>query len=809
MLQNNSPFNKKQLTMAVAAAILGGSLVGCSSDGGGGLPIVAPVAGNSTLSTAGGTGGNDAGWGGDANYVNLYNYGGTAGVAITNSGKAKAGFNSLIGNSRYSKPDMGDVPYTVSADTDLVTYTTTPYYADAAPLLIIAVGTQYVGADHVLREVAVANTIDYAGDVEVTDNSYYISNAPGTLNDLLMADGLASSAPVGSAYLRNTHNEIQVSDGDTAIVDARATGLTVDKGVTLTLPPNSWSTTRTNIDVANSIVNKGTIATTDATATSRTDLNLDAANYYGAAGSSIDTSGHDDVRNGGYVDMNFWTSFVSSSDINTSGATDAAGVAGNADYVYIYGGYVTENNGDIMAMGASGDATNNGADGGYVELDTYVGTTSNTGNINASGGDGASGGNSSYIYIYSTSGYAGQMKNSGDLTANGGNALAAAGGTGGAGDWIGLYNYGSDIISSGELSVAGGDASAADGDGGNVWSGIDIYADAGSASWAWGNADRPAGDIILSGNIDVSGGDAQATGTGSGGNGGYFDAWNDNSYNGQELTGDSVIALKGYSSIVASGGDANYPGDGDWLDLEAYYGWDERSYAYTAGPIRNEADLDTSGGNAPSTSTGNHGGGSYGQGGDVWIATADTYSYGSEDLTTTNLGNIDTSAGDVFNRDFEQFPWTADGGDVEIWGSDGIVNRGDINTSGSTDIAADGGTAGIGGSGAYIEMYAEGPIASAGDLTGNGGDGEYLGGNARGTWIFGSVLKVSGVISANGGNADSALAASVGGDGDDHYVNPSEAGSKITATFSYAAGTGETDGTEGLAIVAGACEGNC
>jgi hypothetical protein len=803
MKKANSVFSKKQLAIAVSAAIIGGSLVGC-----GGGSSSSSGGGNYTVNTSGGIGGNDGGYGGDADYVNLYNYGGTAGVQVTNSGSANASFTSLIGNSRYANPDLGDVPVTIAANTTLVTYTPVAYHADGTTPTIAA-GALYVGADHVLREVAVADTIDYAADVEVTDNRYYISAAPGSNGDLLMADGAAASAPAETVYLTSTDSNVSVSDGATVSADEDATGLVVNSGVTLTLPPNDGSSTRTNVWVDNSIVNKGTIATTDASVSNRTNLMLGAANYYGANGSHIDTAGHDDVRNGGYVNLNFWTSFVSSTDINASGVTDSTGDTGGAgSYVYIYSGYVTENNGDIMAMGATGDATISGSDGAqYIEIQSYVGTTHNSGNLNVSGGDGASGGSAGYIYIYSDSGYAGAMMNSGDLTANGGNALAATG-NGGNGNWIGLYNYGSDIISSGNLSVAGGDGTVAGADGGSVDSGIDIYADSGSAAWNWGEAARPAGDIIISGNIDISGGDALAASTADGGDAGYLDVWNDAEYNGQSLTGDSVIALKGYTSISARGGDGNYPGDGDDIDLEAYYGWDERLYIYTAGPVLNEADLDLSGGDAPATSTGDQGGSSYGLAGDIWIATGDTYGYGMADLTVTNLGDIDASAGNAFNRTST----ADDGGYVGIFGTDGITNRGSINTSGSSDIGADGaGTNGYGGRPAYIELYAEGPIASSGDLTSNGGDGEYRGGNAYGSWIFGTVLKVSGAISGNGGNADAALAGSVGGSGvsDGHYVIPAEAGSTITATFSYAGGSGETAGAEGYAVVAGACEGDC
>jgi hypothetical protein len=793
--ENVEKFKRNPISLAIGTAIVASTLItaGCgTSSSSSGTP-------NYTINTSGGTGGNDGASGGNGNYVDLYVEGGTSGVVVSNKGKANASFTSLIGNSRYSNPDLGDVPLTISADTTMVSYARVTDYGDG---VVLATGTLYVGTDHVLRQVDAGNLTDYVADL-VTDGSYYISDATGN-NDLLMATGddtTADSAPAGTVYLETTNSSISVSDGDTSTTDTQATGLVVNKGVTLTVPQNNNSSTTAYIWVDNSIVNKGTITSTDDSTSDRSNLDLGAANYYGAPGSSIDTSGYDDVRNAGYIDLDFWTSFVSSSDLNSSGVTDSTGDAGSADSIHIYSGYATENNGNILAMGADGGVGSSGSDGDSVDIESYYGVIHNSGAINTSGGNGTSGGSAGQIYLYGNNGYSNPLRNSGDLTANGGDSLAAAS-SGGSGGWIGLYNYAADLISSGDISNHGGDATVAGSSGGDGGD-IDIEAETGSIAWGWGSEESPAGNIIISGNIDSSGGSALATSSDDGGNGGFLDIRTNND---DDVVGDEGIQLLGYASITTRGGDGNYAGDGDTIDMDSYYGWDNRLYMYLQGSVLNEADLTTSGGDAPATSTADNLTSSSAQGGDVWLATGDTYGYAPGDTTVTNLGNIDTSGGSTFNKTSTN----SDSGAIDMFGYAGVTNRGNLNTSGATDIATDGGTDGYGGLASYVELYAEGPVVSMGDITSNGGDGEYRGARGYGTWMFGSTMTVSGVISANGGNADATLAGSVGGDGNDTYIIPVEAkGSSITATFSYAGGTGTTAGDDSYAVVAGACQGNC
>ena len=796
MLQNNSPFNKKQLTMAVAAAILGGSLVGCSSDSGGGLPLVASVAGNSTISTAGGDGGTGAtAYAGDGSSVDLYNYGGLGGVVVKRSGSANAKFSSQV---KKITPFYGTNPLMVTSDE---TVEVVPYYTAIADGVVVVAGTLYVSsvaADGVLR-ITTGTVTASATDLAVADGSNYRSSF--NANELYTAigdDTTADLAAVGSPYYQFTTDSIYLADGDDTTADARATGLSVASGATLTL--ELQDTFEADVDFVNDVMNEGTITTADYTATDRGDLRIYPSSLINKG--TITTAGSGTVVNGGYITV--WTDYsaISSGVITAAGADNAAGAGGNANYINFGSDYYTENTGDWDNSGGNGSTGNNGGNANFVYLYSQYGPARNSGNITLTGGNGDMGGTGNWFGIYNDA--AGDVLNSGDIDTSGGAGSVTSGGD--AGD-IDLYGFGGRLASSGNITAMGGDAAANNnaGDGGYYY----LYNANGYSSW--GNGTTPQEGIDLSGDIILDGGNSSGTGSGgNGGNGGWFMAETDTYGNGNEYTnGDEAITLYGYTTIDTTGGDAQFAGEGGDVSLYTDYGWDDTLYTYTpGGPVTNGADIVASAGSY--TGTANTG---ISRGGDVFLETSYNYADINPKVKVTNSGDITSNGANGLNATGN---WHLEAGGIWAWGFNGVNNSGTITLNGGNDGSTDGDTTSRGGYSGWVEMYAElGAVVNSGNITANGGDAEYRAGyGSSWTALYGPSVKNSGKITGIGGASDNTIAGYSPGYGGWVWMMSPEPGSvKNSATITLTPGAGYSDvnpTSNGYYKVIGAsCTGDC
>ncbi|MGD9006826.1 MAG: hypothetical protein PVG41_02835 [Desulfobacteraceae bacterium] len=389
---------------------------------------------------------------------------------------------------------------------------------------------------------------------------------------------------------------------------------------------------------------------------------------------------------------------------------------------------------------------------------------------------------------------------------------SADGQAGGDIDFYSDYSF----ISSGTINSAGADSATADaGGGGDVYISVDynientgtITTSGGAATGSAGNGGS-AGYIELyayyavknSGDLTASGGDGiDATGSGSGGSGGDFEIEAD--YDDYPMG--QRVALLGYEDgITTGGGDGNYGGDAGDVDLYCDYGYSDTGI-YTPGcNITNEVAITGRGGNVVTGATTTPADG--GDGASVDIETEDSYGMFDSQLDhVVNSGAIDVSGGASLASTTST---SGDAGNVWIWGYNSVTNSGAITAVGGDDPDTNGGTDGYGNRGGYIELYSElGPVENSGALTSDGGDGEYRGGDAEWIGLFGPTVVNSGVLSANGGNADAALAGSVGGDGDDVELFAPGGISDVSNTGSAtnAGGTGETAGDDGDYIVGG------
>jgi hypothetical protein len=564
---------------------------------------------------------------------------------------------------------------------------------------------------------------------------------------------------------------------------APVTGLSVALGSTLTLALNY--TDRAMIVVSNDIDNAGTITTENESATRRGGLGLAIASYIGSG--AIDTSGSDDGQSGGKIDLTSNGSFFNSGTINSAGADSATATAGNGGTVRISVIYNFENTGTITTSGgaATGSAGYGGTAGGIsIRADFAV---NNSGNLTASGGDGIdSGGYGAEISFRIIN--AGDLRNSGDLDTSGGNATGGDGGK----SWHVVFDVaGGGIINSGNITTNGGSTAEPTSNGG----------DAGDISLHVRYADfkefTPPGDILFSGNVDTSGGDAVAGG--NGGAGGDFEI--DADYEDYPLG--QRVALLGYQdSITTSGGDGNHGGDAGDVSLICDPGSTATGCATPGCNITNEVAITGRGGNVAAGATATPADG--GKGASVYFVT--DYYYGMFDSQldhVVNSGDIDVSGGASRASTTTS---SGIGGDVSILGYNGVTNSGAITTVGGDDPDTSGGTNGCGNSGGSIRLYSElGAVKNSGNLTSDGGDGEYRGGDAALIGLFGAAIVNSGALDANGGDADPALAGSVGGNGNDVELFAPNGMSDVanTGSATNAGGTGETAGEDGDYIVGG------
>ena len=558
------------------------------------------------------------------------------------------------------------------------------------------------------------------------------------------------------------------------------------------------------ITIDHAVVNEGTIATGRNASGSADSLKLYGGSFYGASGSHIDLRGVSKGAgtqggDGGDLDLEaaqgsgYWGALWNHGTIDTSGGDGDDG--GDAGALYLWAYSSLYNTGDLVARGGNAvtlshaTASTYGGSGAGIDVESGYGSTYNSGTVDTSGGKGSTGGgDGGHISVYGGDEGVGDLYNTGDLIARGGDADASCDSTecyGGDASYVYLYVYGN-TFTSGNIDTRGGAGRAGGGgDGGHV----DVRASYGYNDNTVDENTIPGGAVWVSGNIDTRGGD----GATRGGDGGYVYAEGDPDYVpfGQEVT------FLGYGGGVdTSGGDgALYGGDGGYT----YFYQDDcaendDACAWPAGSVINYLDIDSTGGDA-SAATGYGGEGGHAE----WWTYYDNYavgSYGSEKLI--NRGNVDTSGGDG----------GAGGGQsgyVLLYGLDGLDNGANFTANGG-NATAPGGQGGDAGASSWssvgygIQLLADrGPVSNAGDLWARGGDstattGDGDGGEGGGVHLEGPTVTNSGVLVGDGGDANTT--AGFGGDAWDVVLQSVQGTTTNSGSLSASGGAGST-GNEG------------
>jgi hypothetical protein len=583
--------------------------------------------------------------------------------------------------------------------------------------------------------------------------------------------------------------------------DVVATGLSVDAGATLTLPLNSDDTAE--LHFSDDVANNGTITTLDAGPLQRGGLVLEFNNYYGASGSAIDTSGTQPGQSGGDISLHSAglepnSGFYNQGAINAAGADNPGGEGGYGGSVELGGWEAFENSGPITTAGGTGDA-GDGGEGGNVQIRSGVNYLYNGGAIDSTGGNGTgSGGQGGPVSMVSAEvgDTGGELRNSGDVSSTGGDG---AGGPGGPGGNIELVALSADLFNNADFNSAGGDTSHAMSQGGDGGS-ITVAAAPGSL------AAGPSGNLLLAGNIDSSGGNALAMGSGDGGSGGPVLVFLDASGSFTFVTGlpaptTQRLALLGYANINTSGGNGNYGGDGGSVNLtdsgEEYEG--EGWVDAPGGDVTNQAAITTCGGSVAAGAITT----------DVWGGSGgEVHLYGDQDGTldpgterVTNSGNIDTSGGDSLALTEVPDP---NAGAIEMVSTNDVTNTGALTANGGSDTVDDDNIdTGFGHGGpmfiALVSISIDGTTTNNGAINANGGYGETQGGDASDTTVYlGDAVQVvnSGNISVRGGDADTGLPDSVGGDGGNIEMEDADTPDN-TGTLDVSGGAGDWPGADG------------
>lgn len=814
MSNKQVPFQKNKLVLAMGLAILGSAMTGCSSDDDTDTDTTASV----TIKANGGLGGNASfARGGDGGELYIYNNGTTGGVELDKNGKASTSFTSP---DLPNNVNLGTYPLEITTDTTLSSVTPVAYSRVADVTGALTIGQLYIDSNDVLRTAAATGVANYATDTIVADDSFYRSNTvPNELFKAVGDDATADLAAAGQLYIRN--NLLYIADADNATPDVYYTGLSVAENSTLTVADNSGCDAF--LAFTNDIDNNGTIATE----TNNCSFELSTWGSYFNNGTTTAT-GSDTAQNGGRLYLTANQGLINSGVIDTSGYTSPDGNGGDGGEIYVGASGYFVNSGELLSKG--GDGLNAGGNGGYIGRSSTPTYTENSGIVNTNGGnstgidtDQGAGGNAGYIYLAADSVL--HVKSSSTITANGGDGTSGGGGgnlyfdtftddgpfinaadlsanggqgstsNGGYGGYISLESDGGDLLSSGTLSVIGGDSLSTSNNGG---SGGNIYIEN-----DYDDSDIGTGDITISGNMDVSGGNANDTGSGFGGNAGDISFYNytDN----RNTKTNQKISLLGYDKIETNGGDGAEGGNAYnsccsgnvYIYADSTSNDDNNTYA---GPIVNNVPIEAKGGNTVTTGT------SYGNGGDGGEIYFDTNTFdgtNTDTVTVTNTATINVSGGMGYDGTNQGIGggW---GGDIYLYAMGDVSNSGRL-----TSNAGDGGTNGR--SGGDVRLISSRYTASnTAALEAKGAEGTTDGGNGGYIRIYGEEVKNSGSLNVNAGNATDATS-SVGGNGGDIvlYTNNRAVGLTNSGSFSYKAGSGETNGTEGCAVANFVSQGTC
>lgn len=631
------------------------------------------------------------------------------------------------------------------------------------------------------------------------------SNALEITSDTTI-QALVGEPTAGTPYMLPGDIFLYISDGDSIPGNETAvTGLRVASGATLTLELNNpaASGTETRLYLPNDIDNNGTITPANIDGTQRGGLDLVFRSYHGSTGSRIDTSGVVAGQNGGAIRLTTLGGDASMAinnrgDIDASGAEAPSGNGGMGGSINLDGYAFFENSGTISSIGGRG-VSGNGGRGGHVRIESGTEQLYNSGDINAYGGDGsAAGGPGGLVEFESntTGGGSGEIRNSGDINASGGESTGAIGG--GPGGLIEIDAHG-DLLNNATLNATGGaslDATASGGNGGYISlasSPISLIA-------------TLAGNVSIAGDIHCAGGHAETTGTGFGGQGGTVEIVLDTSGSASGATGlpapgNQQLILYGYTDIDASGGSGNHGDMGGSVNIISEgERWDNGASAFVDDPCGdtiNEADILVTGGSVAAGATTLPATG--GTGGQAFLlADTDATAVNPAAEQVINSGAIDTSGGDSLALTSDP---GGNAGGIGLSARHLVSNSGNLTNNGGSDLVNDDSpTTGFGHGSGMIMLQSHGGTASnSGTLTANGGNGEMLGGEAIGIILGHDQVINSAAISARGGNADSALAGSLGGAGGTVTVYDNDL-PDLTGNIDCAGGTGVTAGADGSVV---------
>lgn len=639
------------------------------------------------------------------------------------------------------------------------------------------------------NDVGGKNVVTPKGSVDASFQATALSSLPVELGDnpLIVDEDIVAAAvsvpgskpAVGTVYIRADGTRyLAISDGNTAAFSSNehVTGIQINAGKTLSVAPNNGSEANFNLD--HDLIIKGTLASEDFDANQRAtlDLNVGGSMLIYPSG-AVETYGRQDGQNGGDIDIDASYAAINHGTYRSYGADSAAGDGGDAGWTWLYGSYRAENTGNVYAYG--GDAPQGAAgDGEWIGFESGWGELNVRGQFHGYGGEGESGGDANGFYAYAEMG---DTNVSGKIWVYGGDAT-----NGDAGDTnssMDFYSYGGGIYLNADIRAYGGD-SVAGGDGGD---GADLYLfNEEGAIYEY----TPHDGIFVAGNINIAGGNAGEDSSYDGGDGGYIyaEAAEDDS-----LADSQPIQFHGFGKIDASGGDGQYGGDAADLYVYSYEGWNDPRYEYVAGEgnLLNVS-LDFSGGDALADATGNGDGGR--SAGDFYLET--DYYYASMFLDrgmNVVTGLIDLSGGQ--NNNSTSNSSGASNGNAWLWAYNG-QQLAAIDASGGDDVASDGGTDGYGGDAdGSVYFYSELGASKFGRLDRSGGDGEYRGGD--GGFVDGEAPSYTGgKIDISGGNADPALAGSVGGDVDSIWLySPKGFNAVNVGPIVANPGAGETEGS--------------
>lgn len=564
--------------------------------------------------------------------------------------------------------------------------------------------------------------------------------------------------------------------------EARATGLRVAAGVTLTLPCNydvgncttGSSDVWTELEFEHDVHNQGTI-TTDVARFNYQGLRLETrGSYVGTPSSFVLMSGTAD-RPAYRIEIDGGQRVLTEGTMRSDGFTGMPG--GGIELEGRFGVYST---GTLSARGGDHTAAGGrGGDGGSVDLSGDTGGAYHSGTIDVSGGDGAdNGGQAGDVDL---NGF--EVRNTGTLLAEGGAATACAiaapvfptcaGGWGGDVDVdavVGLWTSGPIRLNGGSITPP---ISGVGGFGGGLF--FEVEGDSITGG---------PGGLHVSGDLEARGGDGY-----QGGVGGFLSAGVSNA----AANPSPEVVFSGYTSAAVDGGSGDGGGRGGSVRLsndcpgsEGGLILDRSAALLPPGGVVNTTHLSAAGG-AGDTRYGGNGG---------FVALEACVEPGFDHAggsLVLNTGDVDVSSGDGSDTSFGG----SQGGSFEALAWEWVENTGEVH--------ADGGDGGEGGDGGFIFLLTPGLLTNTAIVSATGGAGSGSaaddlpyedGGSGGAVEMLGNPIDNAGDLLLAGGDSANAW----GGDGGEASLFSFGHDTTNTGDVDVSAGTG-AEGTLGAGAV--------